>query len=306
MATSQQFLVCDSSTLANFKSWAQAISAFFATATWTQSSDTGQVNWSTIGSVPGSSAFVYEVWQPNDGLTTFYVKVEYGNVSGTNCPSLRLTIGTGTNGAGTLTGFVSAVQNTNATTFTIPSAVTTYECDFSGAAGRIGALMWRNGINNCQQIFAIERSLNSSGAYTSSHVTIIVGGIGINGSANTPAVVQQTVILTGTPSVGPTTSRGAGFNANQTLAVRSLLWQGVASSALNGSIPFDTVAPVIGFFDYPLTIIGVALGVDIVEGVTFGVTIYGSTRTYMPTKNGHLFNCLGDQVGTGALCMRYD
>lgn len=32
--TSQQFLVCDSSTLANFKQWAQAISAFFSRATW--------------------------------------------------------------------------------------------------------------------------------------------------------------------------------------------------------------------------------------------------------------------------------
>ena len=80
MSTQQSFLVCDSSTLANFKSWAQTISAFFTTATWTQSADTGQVNWSTIASVPGSGAFVYEIWEPNDGLTTFYVKVEYGNL----------------------------------------------------------------------------------------------------------------------------------------------------------------------------------------------------------------------------------
>jgi hypothetical protein len=36
MATSQQQLVFDSSTLANFKQWAQAISAFFGTAGWTR------------------------------------------------------------------------------------------------------------------------------------------------------------------------------------------------------------------------------------------------------------------------------
>jgi hypothetical protein len=90
MATSQQFLVCDSSTLANFKSWAQAISGWFATAGWSQAADTGQVNWSTIVSVPGSGAYVYEVWQPNDGLTTFYAKIEYGNSTASACPVSEL------------------------------------------------------------------------------------------------------------------------------------------------------------------------------------------------------------------------
>src|SRR5690242_8747640 len=148
MATSQQQLVCDSSTLANFKQWAQGISGNFTTFGWVQSGDTGQVNWSTIASVPGAASFVYEIWQPNDGLTTFYLKVEYGNVSGTNCPSLRLTLSTSTNGAGTPTGFIVGPWNTNVTIFTPPSTSTQFECNFSGAAGRIGAMMWRNGSNS--------------------------------------------------------------------------------------------------------------------------------------------------------------
>jgi hypothetical protein len=162
--TSQQFLVCDSSTLANFKQWAQAISGFFSTAGWSQSTDTGQVNWSTISSVPGSSAFVYEIWEPNDGLTNFFVKMEYGNISGTNCPSLRITISTSTNGAGTSTGFVVGPTSTNVSSFSPPSTTIQYECDFSGAAGRIGVMMWRNITNVGNQLFAIERSVNASGA----------------------------------------------------------------------------------------------------------------------------------------------
>lgn len=94
MAASQSFLACDNSTLTNFKAWGQAISNALSTSTWTQTSDTGQVNWSSIASVPGSGAYVYEIWQPNDGLTAFYLKAEYGNFSGTNMPSIRVSIGT--------------------------------------------------------------------------------------------------------------------------------------------------------------------------------------------------------------------
>src|SRR6266702_3776129 len=177
MATSQQQLVCDSSTLANYKQWGQAISGFFSTAGWAQSPDTGQVNWSTLAAVPGSGAYLYDIWQPNDGLTTFYVKVEYGNVTGTNCPSLRLTLCTSTDGAGNPTGYSTGPINTNTSGFTVPSTTTQYECNFSGAAGRIGVMMWRNGINFCQQAFCIERSVDSSGAYTSAYVTLWTIGL---------------------------------------------------------------------------------------------------------------------------------
>ena len=182
MATQQSFLVYDNSTLAgNFKSWAQTISSFFTTAGWVQSTDTGQVNWGTIVSVPGSGAFVYEIWKPNDGLTNFYFKVEYGNTTGTNSPGLRLSISETTNGSGDAywvnfgaipdaaiwnpsppTSFIFISQPMNA----ISAAV----------AGRMGALMWRTAASGKSQLFAIERSLNSSGAYTGTYVTLYVWG----------------------------------------------------------------------------------------------------------------------------------
>lgn len=305
MATSQQFLVCDSSTLTNFKAWAQAISSFFSTAGWLQSSDTGQVNWSTISAVPGSGAFVYEIWQPNDGLTNFYVKVEYGNFSGTNCPSLRFTLSTTTNGAGTPTGIVSTVQNTNSNAFTAPSTTTQYECDFSGAAGRIGAIMWRNGINGCQQLFAIERSINASGTYTSSYVTIVVGGVANTSASNSQTFNQQSLVFG--VGAGPTATTRA-YNGYQgpTLCVRSAIFDGMSTTAFNGSIPFDTVSPVVGYFDYPMTMVGAAYGPDFVEGITFSVTLYGSTRTYMPTKSGPMAWQPTTNVSNGIICLRYD
>src|SRR5262252_6500665 len=180
--TSQTFLFCDSSTVAMFKQWGQAISTAFSTFGWTQSSDTGQVSWGSISSVPAANAYVYEVWTPNDGLTNFYLKVEYGNGQGqTNLPTVRLSIATATNGSGTLTGLVMGpLYTNNIATYTTTGTTTSYECDFSGAAGRFAALMWRNAPNGAPQFFGVERSVNSSGTYTSSHVTVVTAGPNTN------------------------------------------------------------------------------------------------------------------------------
>jgi hypothetical protein len=79
------------------------------------------------------------------------------------------------------------------------------------------------------------------------------------------------------------------------------------TSSFNGSLAFDTVAPFVGFIDYPLTTIGAGYGADFTEGVTFTVTLYGSTRTYMPTKAGSLNGVTpGSANGLVALCLRYD
>jgi hypothetical protein len=289
---SQQFLVCDSSTLANFKGWAQAIDTFFSTSGWAQSSDTGQVNWSTLSTVPGSGAYVYSIWQPNDGLTNFYVKMEYGNTGGAANPSIRITIGTTTNGAGTLGGFVIGPQVLNPNTTTSASTTATYECDFSGAAGRIGALLWRTGPtgNTIPQLFAIERSVNSSGSYTSSHVTLFT-----NSTASNRQYQATIVFGVGVPPNAIPPSSNGGWIARVT---------NLGAVAFNGSIPLDTCAPFVGFFDQPLTMVGISSAADLAEGITFTLTLYGSTRTYLPTK------VLGSAIYQGGfggcVCMRYD
>jgi hypothetical protein len=294
VATLQSQLVCDNSTLANFKQWAQAISAALSTFGWVQSSDTGQVNWGSIGAVPGSGAYVYEIWQPNDGLTNFYMKVEYGNSSGTNSPGLRITLSTATNGAGTPTGFITSVIQTTNQPITVPSTTTQYECNFSGVAGRFGVMMWRNapvGSNSPQQFFAVERSVNSSGAYTSSYVTLwTLGAISTGRNQQ-----QQSLVFGIGPSVllpQTVTNNGWVYRLAQIGAS--------ASAAFNGMIPFDTCAPMVGYIDYNCTVIGGSCQLDIVEGVQFTATLYGSTRTFMPSKQG-VFG-----TSNGTMAMRYD
>lgn len=282
MANQQSFLVCDSSTLTNFKSWAQTISSFFTTAGWSQSSDTGQVNWGTISSVPGTGAYVYEIWQPNDGLTTFYLKVEYGNFTGSaNCPSLRLTLSSTTNGAGTPSGFISGPFLPLGATFTPASSSATYECNFFGAAGVIAIMMWRNGNpTSVTQIFCVERSVNSSGSYVATYATLLTLG-SVTSSLNSN---QQSVVF----------GVGLSLSIPNVPMVRGLL--SATSGSFNGSIPADLVAPYVGFIDQQMTVLGSGSSADFSEGVTFTATVYGGTKTYMPTKLNGGLNRFGPAV----------
>lgn len=97
---------------ATFRVWGSELSGMLssvgtASGCLTQTADTGQINWTTV-TRPGSlTAGGYEIWRLTDSLgvsAPVYLKVEYGTGSGTTTPMVWLTVGTGTNGAGTLTG----------------------------------------------------------------------------------------------------------------------------------------------------------------------------------------------------------
>jgi hypothetical protein len=298
MAASTGNYVCDNSTLANFKAWAQAISTAIAAGGWTQSTDTGQVNWSSISAVPGSGASVYEVWQPNDGLTNFYLKIQYGNYSGqTNCPTITLTIATGTNGAGTLTGTVVGPWGTVYTSFTAPSSTTTYECRFAAGTGYLSVLMWRAGANNCTQAFAVERSLDVNGNHTSTHVTVFVAG---NSSRSTASHQTLHFANGAAPYMGDR-------NSDQTcIAARASDPSNTIGNGLfGGSIAIDTVAPYVGFFDYALTAVGIVTVSALTEGQVFTSSLYGATRTFIATVSSGVNGSLGTSRAS-FLCMRWD
>ena len=168
----------------------------------------------------------------------------------------------------------------------------------------MSVMLWRNTptADNCVQVFAIERSVNSGGSYTSSYVTLYTAG-----GDSFQSICQNSLVF-GVGSTVPNTIN----DARTGFAVRSVAFGlNPGTSAFNGAIPMDLAAPVVGYFDSYGTSIGVGWGLDIAEGVTFTATVYGSTRTYMPSKNGTLIN-VGPGANNGAsndgfaLCMRYD
>ena len=157
-------------------------------------------------------------------------------------------------------------------------------------------MLWRNAPGSGQQFFAIERSVNSSGAWTGTYATLWT--IGVQANINNSACYQQSLVfgVGAAPGLPPSNNQNTG----------GFLVKQMAGGAFNGSIPFDTCAPDVGWFDYPCTSVGSMAGGDFTEGVTFTTSLYGSTRTYLPSKNGQFSLVSIKNFGAGGLCMRYD
>lgn len=304
MAATTANLVCDQSTLSNFVQWAQAISNFIGTnAGWTKASDAGQVNWSTISAVPGENTFVYEVWEPNDGLTAFFLKVEYGNYNtNSNNPTIRLSIGTSTDGVGNLVGTVlGPFQTTEAINF--PSATTQYECRFSGEPGRLSMLMWRDAgdpNDDKTSLFVVERSLNASGTYTGDYVTLCVVQ---NLTNNHQPVAFQTLHFTFGLAPASSVQNGA---TSAGLPCRIPRIGELVSANFNGSVPLDLCAPFVGFFDYPLTSIGGGPSANYTDGQIVTTTVYGVTRTYIVCTDFTNTFPGANSTAPGAVLIRWD
>lgn len=100
-----------------FRAWGLAHSNALAAANstrLTQTADTGQINWVTVLKPAANTKAGYEIWKITDaGLPDIYIKIEYGiglPVAASTC-AIWVTIGTSTNGAGTLGGVTQALAN---------------------------------------------------------------------------------------------------------------------------------------------------------------------------------------------------
>lgn len=307
MSVSNQALVRDNSTLANFKAWASAISAFFATAGWVQTSDTGQVNWSTIASVPGSGVYVYEIWKPGDALQTFYVRIEYGTggASSNTNPRLRVSIGTSTNGAGTLTGFTTSLWLLPGNDPNVTSTSTQWQCYFSGDTGRIAIALWdddpqSSGGTTAPMMFAIQRSKNSSGAdygtSTTGYVTLLTAG-NLGGA-------QQSLLF----GTGPGNLNAQG--GSTTNAWNVIHRPGATTDIFAGQIPASPVFPDIGYFDNPMDICMLGCLNDFNDRAQYSILAanmpYGVSHNYICLKGGNLIQLAQPGISNVSLLMRYD
>jgi hypothetical protein len=286
MATSQIFALADNSSLANFKAWAQALSTAFSTFGWVQSSDTGQVNWNSIAAAPAAGTFVYEIWTMNDSLSTsnpVAVKVEYGSGGSTAIPTMAVTVGSGSNGSGTLT---------NANTRQVIGGgssggglTTTFECDFSGTAGRISFIMFR--AFTFPMFFSIERSHDANGNDTSSYVSVLLSGNGV-----APSKCGQQTILP-QANGGPLNFESLGLTVQTTNTTATF----ANSTAVAPFWPF------VGKLDNPLLGAVCLKTGDFSDGAQVSVQMYGASHNFLVIKSS-----LGSWANqaTNSIAMRYE
>lgn len=131
---------------------------------WTQTSDTGQLDIATATKPAAVNTYAgYRIYAMGDTLQASapcYLKVEFGTGQiDANCFGLRLTLSSGTNGAGTPTGNVSAAhamgQGQTANPVFSP-------CYFSGSPSRLTFLFWPNAYGSTVG-FCVERDRASNG-----------------------------------------------------------------------------------------------------------------------------------------------
>lgn len=175
MTGSTASLTADSSSTASFRAWGLAVSNAITAAGYPKTSDTGQIDWATV-TAPASTVTAqgYEIRQFNDSLQAtrpIYFKVEYGSGASTSSPNLWITVGTATNGAGTLSSMagygttLGARQSLNAgNTF---SAVA-MPCLFGGSDGSgLAVALFLNSGTAAGMMFYIERHRNADGTASS-------------------------------------------------------------------------------------------------------------------------------------------
>lgn len=190
---------------AGFRAWGLELSGRLATAGLVQTADTGQINWTTA-TRPGSNAYAgYEVWRFNDALQSsapVFIRLEYGTSNNTGTPALRVTVGTGSNGAGTMTGVVSSQHILHCANILVTNAATTnfnsYACHTAGFFG----LAWKMGAGAGAiplAGFTLQRSTTNAGVPTAEAVQLI--SCGATNSFTAAATVSTLNFVTSSASL---------------------------------------------------------------------------------------------------------
>lgn len=164
MSGSQQFYNTpwDHSSDATFRAWGAALSAAIVAGgavfgKLVPTTDTGQINWTTV-TRPGTNTVAgYEIYKfadTNAGTAPVYIKLEYGTGTTAAVPQIWVTVGTGSNGSGTLTGFTTTRTIWTRQTV-ITSTVTNYPTYFSSTETCPFALFFKLGAGSASTGFGL-------------------------------------------------------------------------------------------------------------------------------------------------------
>lgn len=133
-------LIPSSLTLAAHRAYVQFIHDAFLLG-FVKTADSGQVTPSAIAATTAANQVQgYNIFRTNDALSAIYFKVEYGSGATNGFPSLWITIGTGSDGSGGITGniFLPRQQINSAGTSTTAQQI----CFASGANNRLTLAMF--------------------------------------------------------------------------------------------------------------------------------------------------------------------
>ncbi len=284
-------LQCTNSTAALFRAWVQFIDdTLLVAGTWVNTADTGQMTIASAAAPVGANSKIgYRVYKMGDALQATapcFMRLDYGSGSATNTPGIWITIGTGSNGSGTITGLLFNGGG-SATPQVMTGINDTTACNSYSAAGSnwVAVMLFVRSAGNDLLIFNVERSKDAStGADTGAGFLIGYGdtttGYGVCG------------YLISTPGSQPSIERPQLFLSN--------------SSAFGSNVGIG----LIGYFNgvlqpFGLTVIG-ANSADFSAESPVTMTLYGSAHTFQLGNTGtnQLFIATGAGNGTARIGCR--
>lgn len=134
---------------ANFRAWGLDYSDALTAVGLLKTADTGQIDWATVARPGTNTAAGYEIRTFADALQStapVYIKFEYGTGASATRPQIWISIGSGSDGAGNLTG-VYIDRRSTCDSNNLPGGTTpAYFCHTEGFAG-IGWVPFTSGGN---------------------------------------------------------------------------------------------------------------------------------------------------------------
>jgi hypothetical protein len=262
---------------ATFREWGLEFSTKLAAVGLTQTADTGQVNWGTVTRPAANVNAGYEIWRFNDAAqatTPIFIRFDYGTGSQATAPRIQATVGSGSNGSGTITGTAPFTANNLGPFATAATVDTTYNSYMSyvAAAGAFG-VFWKVGNANSFQ-FLICRDVDSSGTPQTDGAQVV-----INAQSFLTAATMR--LSTGTITAKQTSTSAASLCLDPMSPGSSAVGADFQAYVSFGSFP--RVKPVIGYCGVRDSEIPLA--------TTFTVALVGGTsRTYIGGPNNANFS----------------
>lgn len=261
MATRTLAAFESNSTDALFRVWINEVHNALIAFGWTQTADTGQINFATVTRPTAINTYqgyaMYAMADALQGTAAVFMRIDFGTGGATDTAGLKLQVAIGgTNGSGGLTGVTSAIHilNGGATpNITVLNNIRT--------AGSTSSFRFAWGMENDGMIaFAVERDQTTAGADTALGVCIAV-------VISRTSYASQFIETAG--GVSPVETRWYAMLSSQ-----------VTQSA-GGFVGVGPVRVAYGPFRNPMKTVGIFSKGDFTNQSTGPVVIYGVSRTYL-------------------------
>jgi hypothetical protein len=263
---------------AHFRLWGLKLSLAIQACGLVMTADAGQINWATVTVAAASTSAGYEIYRFNDALQAtapVFIRFDYGTGMYGQA-GFWFTVGSGSNGAGTITGNPVASDKgehyANGSNATIVSGGTSWIAICLGTVIQYSYTI----------VILIERTHDGAGADTAEGV-MVVSRLG--------TVQAQWLWL-------PASGRA---QTETNFGVMMPQIGGSSSGSYVAIYPFFISK---GIYCFPMMGALIGSSTNFTAGVTFALTYYGASHTYIP-----IATALGITVPRGAnpmLLLRYE